>query len=414
MTSTADGSNEDAPGSPGEEPSNRGNPHVPGLDGIRGLAVLLVFVFHVFQAEPTPGGLAARLGYQLTRFGQTGVDLFFVLSGFLITGILYDARGSRSYYRNFYARRVLRIFPLYFGFAFLIIEVLPRLAGIRGTDLTWTALGTFSANFAMTAGVRGGLLGHFWSLAIEEQFYLLWPFVVAFFDRKSLLRICAVGIALAACGRWIVESRGISSFMVTPCRMDQLLVGSFLALAQRGPGGLRGWLRWLGPLGTAAVAMALVLTPALRDSRTAWPQVIKYPLLAVPFAALIVLAVAPGERSRIARVLERPFLRWLGKHSYGLYVYHPPLIVLLGWLSARFAPGIAPDSGFSVVGAGLRFGLVSVLSCAAAWLSWTYFESPILRLKRYFEYAPASDPGEKRPLQAGRDDVRISLWFPGR
>ena len=205
--------------------------HLPALDGLRGLAVLLVVVFHIYQVEPSPAQPISRLLYGATRLGQTGVDLFFVLSGFLITGILYDTKRSSRFFLNFYGRRTLRIFPLYYGVLVVAFILLPFLFHYRGAGSGTVWLWTYTTNLPVSFGREWGPFGHFWSLAIEEQFYLVWPLVVYAFRRETLLRICVGCVAGAVVSRLVVESLGFSSFTFTLCRMDSLTLGAFLALA---------------------------------------------------------------------------------------------------------------------------------------------------------------------------------------
>jgi peptidoglycan/LPS O-acetylase OafA/YrhL len=393
--------------------------HIPALDGIRGLAVLMVLIFHVFQVEPAPQHSLLRLGYAATRFGQTGVDLFFVLSGFLITGILYDAKGSRRYFLNFYGRRTLRIFPLYYGFSVVMLVLVPRLLGFRATELSWLSLGTFSANFAMAAGSGGGMLGHYWSLAIEEQFYLIWPFVVFSLGRSALMRVCLASMVVAAGARLVVESQGISSFMLTPCRMDTLLIGALLALAARGPLGLVEWSRRALIVALAALAIGLPLSAAMRGSGSVWLQVVKYPLIAALYGAVLVIGVSASSKSRVGRLLALKPLSSLGKYSYGIYVYHPPMIHVVGWFIGLTPTMLALPGGNPALGLVVRVALIAGGSYAVAWLSWHAFEKPFLGLKRYFEYGASEAPGSRNEpdlykTPAERNDRSFTLGSAAR
>ena len=168
--------------------------HLPVLDGLRTLAILLVMLFHFFQARPLPAAPVIRELTKLTALGQTGVDLFFVLSGFLITGILLDARGKQNALKVFYFRRVLRIFPLYYAYlivAFLVLPAFHAASHVTYSNQWWfwfycqNIQATFAASFPTTGP------GHFWSLAVEEHFYLIWPFIVL---RLSPAR-CSVSLA---------------------------------------------------------------------------------------------------------------------------------------------------------------------------------------------------------------------------
>ncbi len=271
--------------------------HITALDGIRGVAVLLVLIFHIFQAEPAPSHPLLRIGYAATLFGQTGVDLFFVLSGFLITGILFDTRSSRRYLLNFYGRRTLRIFPLYYGSLVLFLIALPRLVDFRATGLPSVWFWTFSTNVAVTQGFDPGGLGHYWTLAIEEQFYLVWPLVVWTLGRTALIRLCLASLVVAAALRVLVESHGISCFELTFCRIDTLLLGALIALLARSPQGLAVYARRAFWIAAAALAVALPLCAIMRGSGSVWLQGVKYPLIATFYAAILVIGMTGSPRS---------------------------------------------------------------------------------------------------------------------
>src|ERR1700674_1734773 len=218
---------------------------LPALDGLRGIAILAVFFFHyaggasVHSRSPIVRGILAALG-----LGWTGVDLFFVLSGFLITGILFDTHNDAGYYRNFYARRVLRIFPIYY----LLVAVFLCLGPFAGAHwkaghlffliylgypaaLIWPSLTTAAPSLALT---------HLWSLSVEEQFYMVWPWVTAKLRRPTaILRGCLIVAASALAIRVLIWASGWpnadwpSAFLL--CRMDQLALGAAIAILVRGP-----------------------------------------------------------------------------------------------------------------------------------------------------------------------------------
>lgn len=201
---------------------------MPALDGIRGIAILLVMTIHYFN-DPQPG--LDNLVHKVTDGGWMGVDLFFVLSGFLITGILLDANGGAHYFISFYGRRALRIFPLYYLYLVLLWAVF----GIATTWPYWTYL------LNIQIAINGQwpaipYVAHLWSLAIEEQFYLLWPLVVLLCSRRTLMRLCLAIVALSPMLRaWVlhagVASRAVS--VLTPTRVEGLLAGALLAVLVR-------------------------------------------------------------------------------------------------------------------------------------------------------------------------------------
>src|SRR5438445_1418758 len=195
--------------------------------------------------------LIDRLDFLISRTGWIGVDRFFVLSGFLITGILYDAKESNHYFRNFYVRRVLRIFPLYYGALIIFLVVLPWLrpgnpavqSMTRDAVWYWTYLS--NVRIAHNGGDFGAI-GHFWSLAIEEQFYLIWPVVVLALRRRQLQACClacVIGALFVRVGLNVAGNE-TAAFVLTPARIDALAVGAYLALSARGPAGLNPTSRW--------------------------------------------------------------------------------------------------------------------------------------------------------------------------
>jgi peptidoglycan/LPS O-acetylase OafA/YrhL len=231
---------------------------LPVLDGIRGIAILPVIVYHtVLHGGFDPTTKVDRAFVRLSLFGWCGVDLFFVLSGFLITGILYDTRGSVGYFKNFYTRRVLRIFPLYYGFLVLFFLVLfflvlpfllPQNDGLCSVRKEQVWYWTYLVNIAIA--YRGWpsdlIIAHFWSLAVEEQFYLFWPLVVFLFPRRTLMSLCCLMIGGGLVLRIVVRMLGyhVAASVLTVCRMDELAIGGLLALSARDPCIFPELLRW--------------------------------------------------------------------------------------------------------------------------------------------------------------------------
>jgi len=364
---------------------------VLALDGMRGVAILLVLVFHLtsWAHEAAPSSL-----WRVTGFGYIGVDLFFVLSGFLITGILSDARGSKGYFLNFYMRRVLRIFPLYYALVGMVTLVLPlvlptnpKIAELAGQQV-W--LWTYGVNVAAALDNRWTFYGmnHFWSLAVEEQFYLVWPVLVALLPREKMARLCLVVMVLAAGLRFWFLSSGhwLAAYALMPCRADELAAGGFVALLLRGPFDEAKILKqarfgvWAGAL----VGALLLFGPQWSDR---WPPDATAALpsaLSIFFGSLHVLTVRGAGSGMLRRVLERPSLRTLGKYSYGLYVLHHPLRQLFEKLFPPATLASALHSPF--FGAIVFTTLSGALSLMLAFLSFRFFESPVLALKRYFEY----------------------------
>lgn len=375
--------------------------HIPALDGIRGIAILLVLGTHFYNYDglPPPTLLVDRALSTITAVGWIGVDLFFVLSGFLITGILYDAKGCEHYFRNFYARRVLRIFPVYYVALVVFLVVLPyidpdnrRLLALQADSFWyWTYL--TNVRIALAGFPWFGALGHFWSLAIEEQFYLAWPAVVFLFGRSNLIRVCllCIGAAFALRLLLILGGYGTAAYVLTPARMDALAMGACIALIARGPGGLAPLARVAQPVAIVSAAVLIAIF-VWRQGLLPWDPLMKtigHTLLGTLFSAMLVLALMSRDQAAWGRVCTSSTLRFFGRYSYGLYVFHHPILYFspATWLFLDQVP--------LVFGSLLLKKLVFVsalmtVSIGLALLSWHLYEMRCLKLKRLFEAsAPA-------------------------
>ena len=372
---------------------------MPALDGLRGLAISLVFMLHAFSPLD-PVAPLDRAVWSITSVGWIGVELFFVISGFLITGILLDTRDRPARWRNFFARRVLRIFPLYYGVLIALFVIIPRIwshpdvARVQA-DQGW--YWGYAVNFLelLRHGTWQPLsTGHFWSLAIEEQFYLAWPLVVWACRPQTLARVAAGVMVAGLAGRlWLAVADPFQTswagYLFTPTHLDGLMVGALLAVALRSERGLEQWRAW-APRVLWWGSTAFVVFGVLRGGLRADDPVISVagqPLLAGVFGALLVAALHPGG---VARVFEHPALRWVGKYSYGLYVFHLPVIGALLW---RDLVPLKGGVGSRLLGVLLIAAVAAVVSCAVAWLSYHAYEKHFLGLKRYFATRPR--PGDQ-------------------
>ncbi len=359
--------------------------HVTALDGVRGLAVLMVVLYHTTDYMSGSGLLLRAFRFPL-RIGWSGVDLFFVLSGFLITGILLDTRASPKYFQSFYARRALRIFPLYYfvltavllaaRFAPGLNYILPiphdRIFYFFYLNNWWPLLkDTWHAN----------IIGHFWSLAVEEQFYLWWSLCVFFIPAKHILRAASIGIVLALairCG--IYAHAGLARDLVenTFSRMDALLAGAFLAALVRRPGLLLRLKRPIYLTGAISAATALTIVYLIRSA--ALTNVLAYSFLAMAFGALVLFAfLQTAERSRVKQWFSDKRLTTFGRYSYGMYVYHVPLLAVESKVIRRFV-----HYETTVWGNLLFAAVILATTFLIAKLSFDLFESRFLRLKKYF------------------------------
>ena len=361
--------------------------HVPALDGIRGLAILLVTGYR-FNLGPADTHLPGKVLFSALHHGDLGVDLFFVLSGFLITGILYDAKASERYFRDFYARRALRIFPLYYGFLFLMLVVLPYALGSRFDFFPeamehqpWLWL--YGANFLM--GFRDayclGAFSHFWSLSIEEHFYLVWPLVVWLCSRRGGMIACVVAIVISLVGRavWIAGGGGsVAVECFTFFRLDALGLGGLFALAARGPRGIGACVPWALTSGVFfTVGMGAIAV--LPDN---WFCGTNISIRAGFFGALLVLAVAAQPATVWGWLWRSPVLRFFGKYSYAMYVFQWPLIPLLAPIVT--AESLCEQMGSVTAGRLAYLAIMTATTTALAVLSWQLYEKHFLALKARF------------------------------
>lgn len=367
--------------------------HIPGLDGLRAVAVLWVIWHNVFGDFPLEG-LLSKLVALFTNMGWMGVQLFFVISGFLITGILLRLR-ERSWsfadkFKVFYWRRSLRIFPLYYFTLFLCLLVLPWLgvshAGLQAAQENQLWFWIYAINWVQPFYPPDGL-SHFWSLAIEEQFYLIWPFIVLTVSRSVLLRICFFLVLSAVLFRLVLMLwfpamyEGGAAYMFTIARWDGLAIGALLAVGVRTEGCLlmlwRWRVQWLG--GSIMMVAAVLLFTNNFNSTPVGVGVLNQTIAAALFAGVIFHVLVGGRSSRVCRLLDHPVLVSIGKYSYALYVFHIPVRHV--W-RAYFAldPG-AFDGWKLLLAGGYNVAGVFVLTYLAALLSWRLLEQPALRLK---------------------------------
>ncbi len=334
------------------------------LDTVRGLAVILVLIHNTDIYPSLHLGLIASDGWM-------GVDLFFVLSGLLITGILIDSKHSKGYFKDFYAHRSLRIWPLYYSallFMFVILPLLhPSEAGtvFGARSSPWWAYPFFLQNFLVRIPTQApGLLGVTWSLCVEEQFYLVWPLVVRF-SSESQLRVIALGVIfLSPALRLYLSLHGVNIYSNTFCRLDGLMSGALLALLFRSKGFVPSrWIKvaWIALFASASFA---VVTETL-DAR--W---IGFSFVALASASFVYVALF-SEQRLLKAILTNRALVYTGTISYGIYLLEkiPLDIVKELHLEAH---------------ALLAFSMTTGATFVLATLSWNLLERPFLSLKRFF------------------------------
>lgn len=358
--------------------------HCTALDGLRGVAILAVMLYHFSGGYKGPHP-ALRLWSLVADAGWIGVDLFFALSGFLITGILYETACDEQRVKNFYARRSLRIFPLFY---FVLIGLL-LLTPILKLHWHWENLLYFVylSNMAVLFVPNFHLpsqwvnLGHLWSLAVEEQFYLFWPWVVWWVRRKTALLWIIVAVLITVpVLRGVLFAHGtdpslIGRLLLT--RADSLLFGAGAALLARSPSAKKLPAGKILLASVAALALVLDLSHGA-DPASAWICVLGYSLIAAASASVIFLAQQGS--GWLPRLIDRKLFRFFGRYSYGLYLFHGLYFVYLRHLSGKIEAethsGLLAHSFIIIVG--------FALSIALAVLSYHFFEAPILKLKARF------------------------------
>ena len=365
------------------------------LDGVRGVAILLVVLHNTGAVSGALSSFALKLWASLVNPGWVGVQLFFALSGFLITRILLESKGADGYFRRFYVRRALRIFPLYYAAIALVFFVAPHVSGLetlaaRGTRSSlwyWSYL----ANWVQPFGGLVPSLGHFWSLAVEEQFYIVWPALVLVLRERSLAILCAVMAIGALAVRFTFfliyapDTAGSAAYDFTIARCDALALGALVAVLVRHPQtmvAVRRWA-WRATLGIAALLAVIFVRQRGFSSLELPVATVGQTLLATLSALLVLLCVSPASDAatiRLQGAMSTPWLRSIGKYSYAIYVIHLPLSnVLRPHIAAQLASGDATTRVDEYVAYVVA---IFALSYLLAVVSWNVIEQPFLELKK--------------------------------
>jgi peptidoglycan/LPS O-acetylase OafA/YrhL len=365
----------------------RASGHIPALDGIRGVAIVWVVLHNTTSLASGPTSGVFYVFNVFAHTGWIGVQLFFALSGFLITAGLLDTQGAPHYFRNFYAKRALRILPLYYTVLLVVLVALPRLVTLRPPFSAdhQASLWLFITNWTNSAPYG---FAHFWSLAVEEQFYIVWPLLVCRLPPRRLLGACLWIAAGALMVRFVMSIAGADAWTIyenTVCRMDALALGGAGACMLFLPA-LRDRVRVrLGAIGTVTLLVFAAGIPLTHVYSTAGlaGQTLGYTLLGL-CSAIFVTSVALSDgrgRARITSLLACAPLRSCGRYSYAMYVSHNLLHKLLGepWLIARFGEQ-PPVPVVFAYGVG-----VLLVSYVLAFCSYHALERHFLRLKRLFE-----------------------------
>ncbi len=384
------------------------------LDGLRGCAILLVILSHV-RYGVSVSHRWDKLVVHAMAMGWVGVDLFFVLSGFLVTGLLLDSRRGTGYYANFYKRRVLRIFPLYYSFLAVAfaIAIVRRAESVEARMLLANA-GWYVSYLVNVLSLTAPLVtlpwgtGPLWTLAVEEHFYLVWPVIIAALPPRRLVICCIVGALGAPAARALLLIVGnadimptyvaeTANYVLSPLRADSLLLGGALAVLYRGAywrSAVRTAAWALVPLFILGASLALV-THGLSavDPRV---QVVGFSLLALLFAATLTLALAYSDsNSKAIALLRSPATVTLGRYSYAIYLLHTPLLLLLDRVVPRQSLPHLDDMlwpallVYTAAFIGLMWGI--------GWLSFNLFERHFLAMRERYPYTRAASEAMQSP-----------------
>lgn len=378
---------------------------IPAFDGLRGIAVILVVLFHVWlellQWHPNiPLVHAFKLGW-------IGVDIFFVLSGFLITAILLEEKTKPAYFRNFFVKRALRIFPAYFALVLAVTLAVISVSG-HGTSeflflrehLIWLWLFLQNIAVVITQHPYGYGLNHLWSLAIEAQFYLVWPFAVLFLsiNRLRLLTVALI-ILSPALRHFIYESGGTfyTIYFSTLCRLDPLAMGALVAIILHSGATDERYAKACIVAGViAGLAGLLYFTSSDKPfvSLDGASRIVVFSISCVGLisASIITMVTMGIWRKGWSGILELTALRYIGQMSFGLYVYHFPILYIVTRAKSRFGLDALYGNAFGVTLVSIAY--VGICLVVAA-LSWHLFERRILGWK-------------DRLTSAGRSPLRSS------
>ena len=366
----------------------------PELDGLRGIAILLVWMGHYFVVPAR--GMVGFLDGSWFRLGWTGVDLFFVLSGFLIGGILLDVRSSPRYFTTFYARRFFRIIPLYYVWiaAYMVLAELERrylaahVGSVQTIDFAIFGQFLFLQNFrdVLASTVSFWWFTSTWSLAVEEQFYLVAPVIVRYLSGRTLALVLILVTLASPVARLMVRESGPSgpwlAYRLMPCRADSLAIGMLAALLWRGPG-MRDWMATHGGIlyGLFGVLFAGVAYIWRWHSDPLLPltQTLGYTWLALFFGVTLLLALArPADP--LAVLTRARFLRQIGGISYCIYIVHEAVFLFTHRILLHALPVVTDEKVAAVT------ILAALITYGVAKLSWKYFEAPLLRHGHAYEY----------------------------
>lgn len=349
--------------------------YIKSLDGVRGFAALSVMFFHFSHIYVLQGNPLKNLIQKISIFGQTGVTLFFVLSGFLITRILLNAKNESQFFSNFYLKRTIRIFPLYYLFLVIYYLVVPIITNSNVAHLYqqiyyWVYL----QNFAITFNWDAIGPNHYWSLGVEEHFYLFWPLIVYYLPIKKIQNVIFLLIGVSILLRVILLRLGYPVFYFTFTNLDALSLGALLAIQEKKFGLLSFSAKKFGIVLLILIVPTVLLWVGTEGKGLDIIQTVKPFLLSLIYYCFIGMIIAKDEAKITSAIFKNGFILYTGKISYGLYVYHP----LIYFIYAKYS---RIDNYY------LNFISCLALSYLLASLSYHFFESKFFVLRKYLNRA---------------------------
>jgi peptidoglycan/LPS O-acetylase OafA/YrhL len=342
------------------------------LDGVRGIAALMVVVFHFFRSDISKNLPHLSIFQALTEFGQHGVSLFFILSGFVITRILMNSKEKPDYFKNFYIRRALRIFPLYYSFLLLWYFVLPYFDHSEFTPFkSQIPFYLYIQNFFVIFNLPRMGPPHFWTLAVEEHFYLVWPLIVYLTPNKRLIWAIAGFVLVSFLIKYYFLTHDLPIKKFTFTRWDQIVMGAGIVLLER-----KGFFKIPKNFIYVVFLTIFIIIPTVYTYREQsniffFKELFKYFFLAIFFGCLLCLLLFEDRLLFLNRMLKLPIMQYFGKTSYGIYVWHMMVITIMeaNWFSEIMV---------------LDLLIVTFLTLLAAHLSFKFIEEPFLRFKNRF------------------------------
>jgi len=371
------------------------------LDGLRSLAIVSVLLFHYVNnaIEPQQANSVDRILRAMTSFGWIGVDLFFVLSGFLITRIILDNIRTANFFKVFYIRRSLRIFPIYFLLLLLYVIISQIITNKEGLKMFQYPIpvwyyALYIQNYAM--GVQHNFGPQFltptWSLAVEEQFYLVFPFLIYLCRKQFRIPLMLTLVLIAILTRSFLHTNFYAYYTWLPSRIDSLTVGALLATIKTTD---YFKARVSAIVGSAKMKYALIgmfLVLILLPEIFPIPIAFKFTIVAFAFGILLFLVLDFGFLNRF---LSNRLLVFIGTISYGIYIYHQMVNYLLHWIYFR------KDTSFITAEEKLVTMVSVIVTIIMAWASYRYFEYPLIKIGKSVGYKEIDEANQTSPVPLG-------------